>query len=34
MKFLKNMENNAVIALEVLLFHTNMNGLAFHADSF
>ena len=30
MKYMKNMENTAVIEIETLYFHTNMNLLAFH----
>ena len=32
MKVLKNMLNKADTAIEILHFHTNMNGLVFHAD--
>ena len=31
-KLLKNMPNIAAIVIEILYFHTNTNGPAFHAD--
>ena len=36
MKFkdlIKDMLNSVDIVIELLFYHTNMNGLAFHADS-
>ena len=33
MKLYKSMENIADIVIETLYYHTNMNLLAFHADS-
>ena len=32
MKLYKNMENTAVIAIEICYYHTDMNGLVFHVD--
>ena len=33
MKYLKNMENIAVIAIEILYYHMNTNLLVSHVDS-
>ena len=32
MKLYRNMGNDAGIAIEILFFHMNINGVVFHAD--
>ena len=33
MKLYRNMGNDQGVVIEILYFHTNMNGVVFHADT-